>query len=359
MLKGAFIMKITEKDMIVKAQKAIRSCLEDVPFVRILSVEQEPRWDMGRPDLIVNIEISGTELLLVIETKSSGQPRIARDAVNQILRYVNRRLNCYGIFAAPFVSKQSSEICKEGGIGYLDLAGNCYLSFGSIHIEREGKPNLYKRKNYLRSLYYPKAERILRVLLTNPNREWKIQELAKESNTSIGQVANVKKLLADHEWINTKYGRLSLSDPETLLSEWSTKYNFKRNTLKHYYSLKKVPDIEYDLSDYCKYKNIKYAFTAFSGAARYSPYVKYQRVMAYIQESELDFEHALNLKTVQSGANLTLIIPYDEGVFYKSKEIDNCFVAAPIQIFLDLINMKNRGEEAADFLFEQVIKSTW
>ena len=81
--------------------------------------------------------------------------------------------------------------------------------------------------------------------------------------------------------------------------------------------------------------------------------------MAYIQESELDIEKSLNIKPVQSGANLMLVIPYDEGVFYNLKEIDNCCVAAPIQVFLDLRNMKNRGEEAAEFLFEQVIRPTW
>jgi hypothetical protein len=38
-------------------------------------------------------------------------------------------------------------------------------------------------------------------MLTKPRRAWKITELAQAVDVSLGQVANVKKLLADREWL--------------------------------------------------------------------------------------------------------------------------------------------------------------
>jgi hypothetical protein len=64
----------------------------------------------------------------------------------------------------------------------------------------------------------------------------------------------------------------------------------------------------------------------------------------------------LELKEVPSGANLQIIIPYDEGVYYKTQEVNSATVANPIQIYLDLYNYKGRGREQADFLRERIIK---
>jgi hypothetical protein len=74
-------------------------------------------------------------------------------------------------------------------------SGNCLLTFDQVFVSKEGKPNPFVRKRDLRSLYSPKAERMLRVLLSAPGRWWKAQPLARESGVSLGQGFNVKKLL--------------------------------------------------------------------------------------------------------------------------------------------------------------------
>ena len=64
-------------------------------------------------------------------------------------------------------------------------------------------------------------------------------------------------------------------------------------------------------------------------------------------------------KKVESGANITLLIPSDEGVFYGASEIEGVPVASPIQSYLDLVSFRGRGEEAAQFLLDKVIKPKW
>jgi hypothetical protein len=62
---------------------------------------------------------------------------------------------------------------------------------------------------------------------------------------------------------------------------------------------------------------------------------------------------------VPSGANVTLLVPYDSGVFYGARAYDDISVVSPVQLYLDLVSYKGRGEEAAQFLFERVIEPAW
>jgi hypothetical protein len=46
-------------------------------------------------------------------------------------------------------------------------------------------------------------------------------------------------------------------------------------------------------------------------------------------------------------------------VLYGARPIDGICVATPVQVYLDLVGLKGRGEEAANALLEEVIKRTW
>jgi hypothetical protein len=56
---------------------------------------------------------------------------------------------------------------------------------------------------------------------------------------------------------------------------------------------------------------------------------------------------------------VTLLEPYDAGVFYGAKEIDGVCVASPVQVYLDLRGFRGRGEEAAVKLLDEVIRPQW
>jgi hypothetical protein len=297
---------------------------------------------------------------LLIETKSTGQPKPVREGVNQILRYKELYPESYGVLIAPYISPRSASICLQEGVGYLDFAGNCFLAFQNVYIRIDGQPNPFGQNRTLRSLYAPKASRILRVLLGNPiEKIWKVKELSKESDVSIGLVSNVKKLLDEREWIADHEVGFSLSNPGALLGEWSENYSYRKNRVQEFYSLQDISEIESRIAEACSESDIEYALTGFSGAARMAPAVRYQRVMSYVRGSIEKLSQVLELKEVDSGANVSLLQPYDEGVLYGSEEVDGMLVASPIQVYLDLKGFRGRGEEAAEALLEQVIMSKW
>ena len=67
----------------------------------------------------------------------------------------------------------------------------------------------------------------------------------------------------------------------------------------------------------------------------------------------------LSLKPVDSGANVTLMEPYDRGVYLDSREIEGCKITSPPQTYLDLFILRGRGEEGADFLLSNVMEPAW
>jgi hypothetical protein len=65
------------------------------------------------------------------------------------------------------------------------------------------------------------------------------------------------------------------------------------------------------------------------------------------------------LKEVTTGPNFSILEPYDDGVFYGSRTIKGIRVVSDVQLYVDLVNYKGRGEESAKFLLEQRLKPQW
>ena len=100
--------------------------------------------------------------------------------------------------------------------GFLDLVGNARLAFDNVFIERRvsGRPPADRRE--LKSLFKPKSAQVLRVLLRDPRRAWRVTELAEPAGVSLGHVSNVRAGLLDREWAQVSEGGLFLSEPDAL-----------------------------------------------------------------------------------------------------------------------------------------------
>jgi hypothetical protein len=262
-------------------------------------------------------------------------PKQLREKGLQLLEISQRGRKGYPVIIAPYISEFGREICKKIGVGFLDLAGNAYLDFDSFYMEIEGKPNRFKYPSEPTGLFNPKAERILRFyLLKDPGKEESgngYRNIAKEVGVSLGQLSK-------------------------LLDLWSQNYRPERNQVLNLYSIMQVSQIEKQLAEFCKTKKIQYALTLFSGANRLAPFTRYNLATSYFSGDVNQLKRDLEFKEVPTGANFQILVPYDEGVYYKAGEVDSVRVANPVQIYLDLYNYAGRGREQADFLREKIIK---
>jgi len=355
-MKGMFnsngIAKITEAETIYKERLRRRHSLPNVS-------------ESYLPDLFINLKTRNNKRYqLIFEVKSTGQPRMARMACNFLQEITGNKPNVYGVFAAPYISNESQQICKVANIGFMDLAGNCFLKFGDIFISVEGKKNPHPTAWSLKSLFSPKSSRALRVLLSNPKRKWLTIELAREAEISLGLASNVRRFLLENELISeardNKLIRFKLSNPEKLLAKWGTEYSYRMNKLFEYYSMENIKQLEQKLPEFLSKSNVKYAFSLTSGASFIAPHLRYVRSFIYIEKGKVgETAGLLKLKPVTSGPNVILMEPYDEGVFYGIQKIRGAKIVSDIQLYLDLINYRERGEEAAEFILEQRIGNKW
>lgn len=361
MLKVSKIMKID--NLMEKARRALDEIIQEVPFARIDSsrLQEQKNRITEEPfvDGMVVIKLPEREQILLIETSPSGEPRFARGAVNQLLRYMEKYPGSYGVFMAPYISAKSAEICNSEGVGYADLAGNCRLTFDRVFIKREGRPNQFREKRQLRSLFSTKATRIIRVLLMHPGRKWKMEYLAREAEVSLGQVFAVKEVLLDKEWVTAEREGIKVAEPALLLKNWADNYIYTRNRIFDYYTMLPLEECEQKLAFFCEDEHIDYGVSGFSGAARYVPSVRYNRIMIYVQGDSEFLARTLNLKKAESGANVIMMEPYDKGVFYGSALKESIRIVSPVQLYLDLQSVPGRGSEAAERLYEEVIGKGW
>jgi hypothetical protein len=363
-----------------KAEEVLRTFLDEIPFLKA-RLKRQPAQEDSHIDFVADLQVSGTQKRLLIECKSTGEPRFVRDAVLRLDRQRQDDPKAYAVFMAPYISPEAAALCAEENIGYIDFSGNCHFSTPPLFIHKEGHPNRYLEQRPLRSLYSPKSERILRTLLalhdpkkswsperlskesdlsSGKPRDWTLQDLTEDAEVSLGLVSKVCRLLVDKEWMAPDYGWSYLNKPLELLNDWAQNYRFDRNKERFFYSMDDISELETKLGAMSKEEPVTMALASFSAASQLAPMVRHQRAYAYVIPQRMpEVIDALKLKEVSTGHNLVLLEPYDEGVLHHTKLIHGVRVTHPVQTYLDLISSKTRGEEAAEFLLSQVIKKAW
>lgn len=350
-------MKLSTTEISRQAEVILRSALSNAPGLMIRSVASGS-VPVGI-DLRFELEAAHRPLCIAVEILNSGQPRWVREAGYRLHRIIEETKRCYGVIFAPFVSDRGAMICKESGFGYMDLSGNGYLSFPGFYFERVGIQNKFTQQRELRTLYSRKAARILRVLLFDPSRRWPLSSLAKETAVSIGEAFNVKEALLAKEWGIVDTEGIRLSDPERLLVAWARYRVTSKSSTHSYYARSSIPKIERSLARECAERGIRLAFTGFSAAEQVMPAVRYSRIHAYLDGPPDAIAAQMEFVKVQSGGNVHFLVPDDESVFWEMHEVSGLPVVNPVQIYLDLIALKDRGEEAAQALLDNYLRPSW
>ncbi len=339
--------------------------LKELPFLlpalKVSKIEVEKKISDQVFDLAFKTKTKDRqEWLLLCEIKGLLQPRIAREISTRFKERIANSNRVYPVLITTFTGESTREVLKKEGVGYLDLAGNCFLEFNNVYIEKIVDKNPFVDKRKLKTIFKPISSRILRVLLEEPKKGWKILELSRIAKVSLGQTSNVCRWLIDEEYVKKDQGMYYLTEPGRLLDEWCRGYTYTQNRMFTYYSfernlgklIKRVVRISED-------KELEYALTLLSGASLIAPFIRgISSLQMYVTDSEnlSKWVSLLDLRPAESGSNISMYVPYDEGVFDKTQEIDDIRVVGNIQLYLDLYNYPARGREQAEFLRREEIK---
>lgn len=348
-----------ETVLVSEVKGRLQGLLGKVPFIRLKGWQSDALDRDGSPGLALNITVGNERWRILVEVKGSGEPRFIRIATQQLRAALFGEQRVYPVVAAPYISESSGEICREAGVGFVDLAGNCRLVFGQVFIEYQTFPNPRLERRPLRSLFAAKASRVLRVFLDDVKRPWQVKTLALQARVSIGLAFKVKQRLLDLEYGQERNKGLRLSKPEELLRQWAANYSYRRSESLDCYGPGDPPELEEQLALYCRSNDIQYALALFSGASRVAPFARYARGFSYVVTDPQGLAKGLGWKPVPSGANFTILRPYDDGLLYGVRKVGRDAVVSDVQLYLDLAGYKGRGEEAAQFLLEQRLRPQW
>lgn len=333
------------------AAKALRKFLGDIPHVELKGIEEADRPDAGI-DLLVDAAYANRPFRLAVEVKTNGEPRNMGAAALQAKRFIERaHSNAIPLVMAPFLSEQARAVCVDEGVGYLDFFGNARIASDRFYIERSvpGRPEPERRA--VRSLFKPKAARILRVLFRSPGESWRVIDLAKAADVSVGLVSNIGTALRERGWSEQTPDGLRLIDPDALLDAWTEEYVRPKGEEHRLYTHLHGAALT-DALVRLPQGHARIVLASFSAADWQAPYVRQATTYLYADESGLE-TLARELKTTSpsKGANLIVRVPDETGVLDDSVPVGNGLAAtSPVQTYLDLMRAGERGREGAAHL---------
>lgn len=302
---------------------------------------------------------SGSSITFIIELKAQLSIALLKQVEERMVQTNSPDAQAV-ILCSTYMSNQFSRYCHEHSINYFDLSGNCAIYSNNLLIKISGNKNRYPASNRAFTSIFERtsdvSSTILRILFRDLTNPWKTQALADAAKCSIGQVAKVKKFMSDNDWIEDSPKGFRISSPDAVLRAWSKTYLSKKDQVISCYSLDSISMIEMKLQKLQEEKGIKYYLTGFSGGVRYVPVVRYNKVQVYIERNMIDVAIPwLGCKKVDSGANVEFIIPHSTAIFADHRVIHGEVVVSPVQVYLDLIQQKNRGEELAQAVYKKEI----
>ncbi|HET8577827.1 MAG TPA: type IV toxin-antitoxin system AbiEi family antitoxin [Methylomirabilota bacterium] len=323
-------------------------------FSKATAWEELPNAHAGAQpiDLLVKFKMGGTQHVLAAVVTSIGQPRQIRETISRLSGIRREMPESYPIALSDYIGPQSGTLLKQAGLGYLDLSGNCSLAFENVLIEKEGKPNQRPSTRPLKSLFAPRATRVVRVLLVDPQHVWRLEELAKAAEVSLGHAHNVVKRLEELSWIERgEHQRIHLARPGDLLDGWVESYSHRLNTAEAYFSPERVTrKLVGDVARAAHAEGRRYAFTLHAGAALVAPNVRFPAIHCYVEGSPEPIARSLGLRPGEGEGNVHLLTPYDSGVFYAPISKGGLPVVCLPQLYADLYHYERRGREQASHL---------
>jgi len=346
-----------EHDFEREAIERIDDVLRRVPMISDIVTQQVAGPDDGA-DFKIDARIGGMPIRLLVEVKSDGQPRSVKNAVWGLHYYTQRHFDdAYPIIVAPYLSERSRGICDEARVGYLDFEGNCKIAFAGVFIEKSvpTKPKIARKASG--GLFTPKASRVLRTLLRDPDRSWKVQDLADDTGVSIGQISNVRRALIDGNWIPPEAQGVHLNDPSQLLHAWRNSYQRPKGDRLGFYTPLHGEALAKALRETSLSNSGSIVAAAATAAQWLAPYLRSPTETFYVDDVGLrTLRERLALTPRDRGGNVDVTVVSDQGVFLDRIEpAPQIWTTGIVQTFLDLATLGERGQEAAEHLRRKLL----
>jgi len=324
--------------------------LREIPGMVVIP---EPAGADPRVDAFLNF--AGSRARVAVEIKRRANAATAWQLVHE----VDARRETPLLLIAEETTAQARAILGEHGIAVVDGLGNAHIELPGLLFHLEGRRH---RQQSRPTRLTGKAGLVAQALLLHPDRDWQVQDLAKETEISLGLAHRVLARLQAEAIITPEgSGRnrvRRVTNPTALLDLWAEE-NIERPTRTLGYLLAQTPQrLIRELGANLERGGVDYALTGAAAASLVAPFITAIPVVdvwvtATAAPQELyDAAHA---DRVAVGQNVVFLQAKDNAPLAFREQAKNLWVANRIRLYTDLRRDPRRGREQADHLRREVI----
>ncbi len=348
----------------------LREILTGIQWLENWRVHRNTEPDQRAFDLLADIPLpGGNSARLVVECRTLPRPsQFPFVSLTHNFKDGSRE-TVIPVLAAPWISPRMAELCAKHGWGWFDLAGNCRIDIPKgIYLERTGFDPIHTPPKPEANLGTAESARVIRALLAEGNlgTKWTQRDLQRhcEPGVSLGLVNKVVRYLREQAYVVDlpEDRRFRLHDPMGLLNEWNQVYAFERHYRAGYFTLLRPKALREALGMLHSSTKGHAAYAAFTAADQQAPLVNESKTWLFLRKDfEAAFREIAEAKPVDSGPNLMVLFPEDDGVFYGQVQEDGAGLPCtnPVQTYVDLSHAGGRGAEAAEAILERRLKPEW
>jgi hypothetical protein len=329
-------------------------------------VDLTKRADLQSPDFGADGAIdvrgnSGVVNTILVETRQSFSPRDVDRLLGGLTKaYQRLYTNVPILLVAPWLSRGTQERLRQGGVNYLDLTGNAWISLDNptLLISTQGAPRdpspLPVSKLTLRG---PKAGRLIRWLI-DVRPPYGVRDLASATRLSPSYVSRLLDTLDEEALVErNRRGTIEALDVTRLLRRWTETYSVLRaNDTTTFIAPRGAPDA----FDCIRNLPEQTAITGSFAAVRRAP-VAAPALLAVYTDQPAELAHALELLPADSGTNVLLLKPYDAVVWQRTATAGGITYVADSQAAADCLTGNGRMPAEGQALLEWMAanESAW
>lgn len=317
--------------------------LRDLP-----AVAAEPRED-GR------LRVDGRTFELVVDYKKRVGAAEAWGMVRTVEQYAKRPAKA-ALVVADRTTADARRILVDHGIGYVDGLGNAHLEYPGayVHIETPRNDREPRATGELRLA--GKAGVAAQALLLEPNREWRVTDLAERAGISVGLAHSVLDRLERLEIVEAQGGRRArartIANPEALLDLWAEE-NRDRSVrqLGAYLLPPRGGSVAEAAAEALRIAEVDHALTGVVAAALLAPFVTTLPAATFWVDAGRppgDLLEKLGADTAERGANVVLMQADDNLPLAFADEREGLRLANVFRIYVDARADPKRGREQAE-----------
>lgn len=351
---------MTELDLIEREQdiqrEALRLVRARLPESWVFDVAEQQRRRRRRVDAVVTLgsSSSGERATLVVETKRAVVP----SDLPAIISHLRDSAGALDLSEAvpTVIARYLSPSVREWldarpDVAYADATGNMQLRLTSPTVflrDRGADRDPWRGPGRPRgTLKGEPAARVVRAL-ADFRSPMTPKQLAQAAGSSVGATYRVLEFLEQQTLLAREArGPVVQVRWRDMLQRWSEDYSLpKACTVVPALQPRGLSALTKALAE----GNVpRYAVTGSLAAANWEAYAPAKLGVIYVDNATEALDK-LQLRRVDTGANIWLAVPPADFVYDRSKQIDGVTYAAPSQTAVDLLNAPGRGPAEGEAL---------